>query len=284
LREDVAFTDIEGVERGRDVKWARRAIEKLQEPLRKILEPNEAVLYIARGQVMPGKLQRYTQGTQSRYLEPAALALTNRRVLHLTVNWNGQWNRSVRAARWADIKEGHVTGLLHGILHLEYRQGLKESYWRIPKSAAKKVQLLLDVLLPASVSDAPVGPAMVSFCPDCFNPLTPDVYRCTHCGLKFKDGKTLLLHALLPGGPYFYIGLDLWGVAHACVDVTILASVITWALATMGRGHPDLRAGAPPTKITYALVTALLGSALIYDVWMGIRIARNAVRKFIPET
>ena len=62
VREDVSFTDIQGVERGGDVRWARRAIEKLQEPLRKILEPDEAVLYIARGQIMPGKLQRYTQG------------------------------------------------------------------------------------------------------------------------------------------------------------------------------------------------------------------------------
>jgi hypothetical protein len=284
LREDVAFTDTEGVERGRDVRWAKRAIEKLQEPLRKILEPDEAVLYIARGQVMPAKLQRYTQGTQSRYLEPAALVLTNRRLLHLTVKWNGHWDRSARGARWADIKEGHVTGFLHGILHLEYRNGFKESYWRIPKSAAKKIQLLLDVLLPASASDVPAGLAMVSFCPDCFKPLTPNVYQCPRCGLKFKDGKTLLFHAFLPGGPYFYIGLDLWGVAHACVDTAIFATMIVWALATMGRGHPVLLAGAPPTKTTYALVTAFLGSALAYDVWMGIRIARSAIRKFIPET
>ena len=190
----------------------------------------------------------------------------------------------MRSARWADIKQGHVTGLLHAKLHLEYHQGSKETYWRIPKGAAKKIQLLLDVLLPASAGDPGVGLSMVSFCPQCFQPLTPGVYECHNCGLKFKDGKRLLFHALMvPGGSYFYAGLDLWGVAHACVDVAILASMITWGLAAMGGAHPYVRAGAPPTKVTYAVVTTFLASALVYDVCMGIKVARNALRNFIPE-
>ena len=68
VREDVAFTDLHGVERrGRRESGPGGRSKKLQEPLRKILEPGEAVLYFARGQIMPGKLQRYTQGTQSHY-------------------------------------------------------------------------------------------------------------------------------------------------------------------------------------------------------------------------
>jgi hypothetical protein len=285
VREDVAFTDLNGVERHSADRWVRGAIKKLQEPLRKILEPGEAVLYLTRGQIMPGKLQRYTQGTQSHFLSPAALILTNRRLLHLSLKWNGKWNRNLRSARWGDVKEGQVTGLRYGKLHLEYRQGLKETYWRIPKNGANKIQFLLDVLLPASAGETSEALSMASFCPACLAALTPGVYDCRHCGLKFKNGKTLLLHALLiPGGAYFYAGFDLFGVAHASVDMTILSSLVGWVLALMGRVPPQMRVAAPPTKLTYVVLTAFLAAALVYDIGMSIRIARNAIRNFIPAS
>ena len=285
VREDIAFTDLHGVERGGDVRWAKQAIKKLQEPLRKILEPGEVVLYLTRGQIMPGKLQRYTQGTQSHHLAPAALILTNRRLLHLSLKWNGRWNRNLRSAHWGDVKEGHVTSLLYGRLHLEYRQGSKETYWRIPKSAAKKIQLLLDVLLPESAGETSAALAMVSFCPECLAALSPGVYQCRQCGLKFKDEKTLLLHAfLIPGGAYFYVGLDLFGVAHAVVDVAIVSSMVIWTLATIGKVQPHLRAGAPPTKFTYAAAVTFLLSTLVFDICMSIKVARNAIRTFIPNS
>ncbi len=285
VREDVAFTDLHGIARRGAGKGARGAIKKLQEPLRKILEPGEVVLYLARGQVMPGKLQRYTQGTQSHFLRPGALILTNQRLLHLSLKWNGKWNRNLRSARWGDVKEGHVTGLRYGRLHLEYRQGLKETFWRIPKSGARKIQLLLDILLPASAGETSTALSMASYCPDCLAALTPGIYQCRHCGLKFKNGKTLLLHALLiPGGAYFYVGYDLFGVAHASVDMTILSSLVGWVLALMGRVPPHMRVAAPPTQFTYVVLTAFLASALVYDIGMSIRIARNAIRNFIPAS
>jgi hypothetical protein len=243
------------------------------------------MLYFARGQLMPGKLQRYTQGTQSHFLAPGALVLTNRRLLHLSLRWNGQWNRNLRAAHWGDVKGARVTPGRYGKLHLEYRRGWKETYWRIPRDAARKIQLLLEALLPSSAGETSAGLSMVSFCPRCLAALSPGVYQCSHCRLKFKNGKALWLHALLiPGGAYFYAGLDLFGLAHACVDVAILSSMVGWVLALMGRVRPHLRVGAPPTKTTYAVVTVFLVSALIYDVYMSVRIARNAVRNFIPES
>lgn len=233
---------------------------------------------------MPGKLQRYTQGTQSHYLAPAALILSNRRLVHLSLKWNGAWNRNLRSAQWGDVKKAHIRGGRYRELHLEYQQGSKETYWRIPQNSASKIQLLLDVLLPASAGEKSPALSMASFCPKCRAPLTPGVYQCGHCGLKFKNGKTLLLHALMvPGGAYFYVGYDLFGLAHACVDVAILSSLIGWALALAGRVHPHLRVGAPPTRSTYIVLTIFLASALVYDIAMAIRIARSAMRNFIPE-
>jgi ribosomal protein L40E len=285
VREDVAFTASRGIERSGAAKQTERAMEKLQEPLRKILEPDEAVLYFARGQIMPGKAERYLLGVQSHYLTQSALILTNRRLLQLSLKWNGQWNRNVRSARWGDVKEGHITGLLYGKLHIEYHQGSKETYWRIPKDAARKIQLLLNVLLPASAGETSAALAMASLCPECLAELTPGVYECRRCRLKFKDEKTAVLHALLiPGGGYFYAGLNLWGVAHAFVDVGVLFSAILWALVAMGRVQPPPLPGAPANKFTYNLLAAILAIVLALDIWLAIRVARNAIRNFIPDS
>jgi hypothetical protein len=285
LREDVAFTDSHGIEQRGAGKRVNRAIEKLQSPLRKILEPDEVVLYFAQGQIMPGLPERYLLGVQSHYLAPVGLIATNRRLLHLSLKRNGQWNRNVRCARWADVKEVHVTGILYGKLHFEFGQGSKIVYWRIHKDAAKKFRLLLDVLLPASAGGTPEALSMASLCPQCFAALTPGVYECPRCRLKFKNEKTAVRHALLiPGGGYFYAGLNLWGVAHAFIDVGVFSSAIVWALAALGKVRPPPLPGAPPGQFTYFLLAAILAAILVLEIWLAIRIARKAIRNFIPDS
>lgn len=285
VREDVAFTNLRGVERWSARRWPKRALKHLQKPLKKILESGEVVLYLARAQVMPGKLQRFTQGTQSHFLAPGVLLLTNRRLLHLSLKWNARWNRGVRSTHWGDIKEASVTGLLYGRLHLEYRNGAKETYWRISKSSAKKIRLLVNILLPACVGETSAALSMASLCPECLADLVPGVYKCQRCGMKFKDEKTLWLRALLiPGGAYFYVRFNLFGIAHACVDLAIFFSMIQWALAAMGRLRPHVRLGAPATKSTYAILTVFLASALVFDICMSIKVARSAIKNFVPET
>ena len=284
LRGDVAFTDSHGAERGVLERRAMRALEKLQEPLRKILEPDEVVFYFAKGQIMPGAPERYLLGVQAHYLAPVALIMTNRRLLHLSLKRNGQWDRNVHSARWGDVKEGHITGFLYGKLHIEYGRESKETYWRIRMDAAKKIQSLLDVLLPASAGETSAALSMANFCPQCLAALTPGVYKCNRCGLKFKDEKSALLHALLiPGGGYFYVGLDLWGVGHAFIDVGLFFSAILWALAAMGKVPTHPLPGLPPSKFTYSWLAAILAAFLALDIWLAIRIARNAARSFIPD-
>ena len=284
LREDVAFTDLTGLDAGRAGRRVRQSLEKLQEPLRRILEPGETVFYFALAQIMPGKPERYLLGVQSHSLALAGLVLTNRRLLHLSLRWSGKWNRNVRSARWGDIKEAHITGFRYGKLHLEYASGAKEVYWRIRKDAAKKIEFLLSVFVPASVGDTSTARSMVSLCPQCLAELQRGVYACPVCGLKFKDERTVLVHAvLIPGGAYFYTGLNLWGVAHACIDFAALVTAIIWALAAMGRVHMELRPGVPAGTHLCAFVASVMATLLVVDTWLSIRISRNAIRRFIPD-
>jgi hypothetical protein len=234
---------------------------------------------------MPGWPERYLLGVQSHYLERAVLILTNRRLLYLSLKRNGQWNRGLRSARWGDLKEVHLDGRLYGKLHIEYLRGSRETYWRIRKDDAKKIQLLLDVLVPASAGETSVALAMASFCPECLSALAPGIYHCPHCRLKFKDEKSALRHALLiPGGGHFYADLNLWGIMHAFMDVALLFSTILWTLAAVGIVRPPPLPWTPHGKGVFTFIAAVLATILLTDIWLSLRVARHAVKNFIPNS
>lgn len=284
VREDIAFTDAQGGEQRGLAKRTLEVLEKLHAPLRKILAPDEVVLYVARGQTMPSKAERYLLGVQSHYLSQSLLVLTNRRLLDFALKRTGEWDRGARGARWGDVKSARLAGLLYGKLHLEYRQGTRDTYWRLRKDAAKKVKMLLDVLLPAAAEEALPELAMTSYCPACFAALTPGVYVCSGCGQKFKNAKTALLHALvIPGGGYFYVNLHLWGIAHAFVDLSLFVSVLLWVLAALGIVPPQPTPGITPGKLACAFLAAIPGAMLALEIWLALRVARRKIHRFMPE-
>ena len=88
----------------------------------------------------------------------------------------------------------------------------------------------------------------------------------------------------MPGGAYFYVGYNLFGMAHAFVDAAIFVSMILWVLATFGLVHPHVRMGAPANRSTYAILAAFLASALVFDVCMSVKVARSAIRDFVPDS
>jgi hypothetical protein len=283
LRDDVAFTDAHGGEGGSLARLAKRSLELLQEPLGRILEPDEAVLYFSRGQIMPGLPERYMLGVGYRILTRAGLILTNRRLLQVSLKRDGHWNRNLRSARWGDVREFQVTGRLRGKLLIKYLRGPGETYWHVPKQAAEKIKILLDALLPASTGETSAAQGMASFCPQCLTELSPGNYECPNCRLKFKDEKGALLHGLLiPGGGYFYAELHLLGIGHAFADVSILFSAIVSVLAAIGKVRPPAMPGSPPGKWTFAFSAVILTTSLLGEIWLAIRVAQKAVRNFIP--
>jgi hypothetical protein len=286
LREDIAFTNRQGIEKRGIRKRAEQALDKLQEPLRKILEPGEAVLYIARGQVMPSGVEQFFLGWQAQYLAPALLLLTNRRLLHLFVTRNGMWKRGMRSAHWGDIEEAKVKGLLSPKLHLRYRNGKKEIYWGMRGDDAKKIRVLLEVLLPTAAGETSPALSMTSVCPDCYAALTSGLYECPHCRLRFKDEGTALRRSLLiPGGGFFYTGHPLLGVFHMVVGVFLLYEIAYWVLAALGVVQPPSNPGQPHGDPGAALiVTAYLAVLLALEKWVMATVARKLVRNYIPAS
>ena len=284
VREDTAFTNKKGAEKRGIRKRAEQALEKLQEPLRKILEPDEAVLYVARAQIQPGGFEQFFLGWHATFLAPGVLVLTNRRLLHLLVTRSGTWNKSMRGARWGDIAEAKIKGFVGARLNITYRDGTKEIYWRMIRDDSNKIQLLLETLLLQATGETSPALGLTSYCPECRAALTQGVYECPNCRLQFKDEKTALKRALLiPGGGFFYTGHPLLGLLHAITDLVLFFIALFWVMVALGLAQPDTTQGQPPDGPVTALVVVVFVVAIMaFHKWMLIRVSRKLVRNYIP--
>jgi hypothetical protein len=264
VREDVAFANQKGVEKSGIRKRVERLLDKLQEPLRKFLEPDEAVFCIACAQLKPSGVEQLFLGWHAMFLMPGVLVFTNRRLLHFLIQRNGTWKRGLRCARWGDVEEANAKGLLGARLATKYRDGRKEVYPALAGEDAKKIQLLLECLIPAGAGETSPALTMTSLCPDCRSPLTPGVYECPRCRRAFKDEKTALQRSwLIPGGGFFYTGHPFPGILHGLVELILLIA-------------------APIDAASALVVVAVLAIILCINKWVMARVAKKQVRNYIP--
>lgn len=285
VREDTAFTNSKGIEKKGIRKRAEQAVEKLQDPLRKFLEPDEAVLYIARGQIMPSGVERFFLGWHAAYLAPAVLVLTNKRMLQVFIARDGTWKRSLRSTRWGDVEEAEVKGLLAAKLYIRYRDGKKEVYWGMIRDDAKKIQVLLEALHPPAGETSPTL-SITSLCPECRTALTSGVYECPNCRLAFKDEKTSLQRSIMiPGGGFFYTGHPVLGILHSLVELVVLFALVFWILVALGLAKPDSSPDeAPPDAASALVVVIFLAAILAVDKWVMAKVARKQVQNYIPAS
>lgn len=284
LREDTAFTNHKGQEKSGIRKGTEKALDKLQDALHKVLGPDEVVLYVARCQAPASAWEQMAFGWYIYYVTGTVLVFTNQRLLHFLVKGDGSWKRSLRGLSWGDVAEARVKGWFTSTLELKYRNAKKETYWRLRGGDAKKIKLLLGILLPASVGEGSAAQAMVSLCPGCVAPLTPGVYQCSACGLAFKDEKTLVRRSLLiPGGGYFYAGHTFLGVGDFIVEAILLFWVVIWILVAFGMSEPELKPGEAPATPAVALFAALFVALILaVEKWFTIHHCRRFIREFIP--
>jgi hypothetical protein len=229
--------------------------------------------------------EQFFLGWYVAYLAPATLVLTNRRILHLSVTRNGSWNRGLRSARWGDLESARIGGLLSPKLHIKYRDGKKEVYWRLRGDDGKKIRLLLEVLLLTAVGETSPALSMMSLCPECRAALTPGVYECPGCRLKFKDEKALLWRSLLiPGGGFFYTGHPFSGTLHFLVDLILLLEVVLLGATAITRPLQPIPGQAHADWEAALLAAVFLAVLLALHKGAVTRITRNLVRGFIPAS
>lgn len=282
VREDTLYTDAKGKERAKLRERASATLDALGEVLGHLLEPDEAVYYLAGAQVMPGAFQQLFLGWHTYALPRVVLVLTDRRVIVLRIHGklsmgSVRWDRGVRTIRWGDLASAKAGGFISPYLRLKTKSGDSLSFWRISRADIKKLKLLAGFLQQqASGQTSPSG-APNALCPACLTTLVPRQYECPQCRLVFKDEKTLAWRGIfIPGGASFYAGLTGLGVLRAIFEcVVLLEIVLELALAFESPAGSVREQGA-------------LGAAgfllflLILDKAIAIHCCRQEIRDFLP--
>lgn len=286
VREDTLYTNHKGEDKKGIRKRAEKAVEKLQEILRKMLAEDEVVLYVARCQAPVSAFEQMTLGWYIYYATGAVLVFTNRRVLHFLVKSNGDWKKVLRAVSWGDVEQAKVKGWLSRTFELKYRDGKKETYWKLRGDDARKINMLIPAILAAGSVESSAAQSMVSLCPGCLAQLTPQVYQCANCRAAFKDEKTMVRRSLIiPGGGYFYIGAWFLGIGDFLVEAYLLVIVLIFlVVAAGGMTDPFVESGEAPATGGAALIAAILvGIILAVEKWLTIHHCRRFIREFIPS-
>jgi hypothetical protein len=204
LRQDVLGRDYKGKSSKAIAKRTSGLIKKLQPALGKFLESGEQVLYVARVQRHASALIQYTMGWYIYYASATVIVLTNRRLLHLRVRSNNQWDKGVRSCAWSEIESAQVKGWPSRALRLKFKNGTKYRYWRILRADALNIKKILPLLFETHEGAPQESGAMTSLCPDCKHVLAAEIEHCPGCGLSFKVKKTMYWLSLVPSAAYIY--------------------------------------------------------------------------------
>lgn len=278
VREDALFTDDKQRDSRSLRKRAEKLITRLEGPLSKLLQPDELVLYVAPVRSPASAIDQLTFGWYIYIVTRSVLVFTNHRIFHFPLRSNDTWRRMVRSVSYGDISEARTKGWLSRVLLLTYRNGEKEKYWGLQRRDARKMRSLLAELMPQAASRLTARGGIVSLCPDCSAELTPRVYNCVRCGLRFKDEQTMLRRSLLiPGGGYFYTGHWLLGVGDFFAEAVLIILLVVASLESAGFLAPT-----PGDEGGGLVVVVFLAGVLAVEKLLTIHHCRRFVRGFIP--
>ena len=144
IREDVAFSNHKGMEKASLHKRNLAALEKLRPALARFLQPDEVVLYIARGRTPLTILEQLTAGWWTYFLAAAAVVITNQRILFFPINNDGTWKESVRTVLWGDVASITAGGLITRNLTFTFRNGEKQTYMAVGMTMMAAAELGVD--------------------------------------------------------------------------------------------------------------------------------------------
>lgn len=284
IRQDLLSRDYKGKGSKRLFKRTSVLIQKLQSTLGKFIEPGEQVLYIARVQRHASGLIQYTMGWYIYYASATVIVLTNRRLLHLRVTNNNQWDKGIRVCSWSQIESATVSGWLTRVVKLKFKNGTKYRYWRISRADGLNIGKILPMLLKMHEGSPYKTHSLVSLCPECKHELVPAASSCAGCGLAFKVKKTMYWLSLVPSAAYVYTRRwflafgDLIGQSYAYVLLALAAyaffgAVLGWKAAN---GNPmSMQSGVG------LLVAGIF--VLLLDVIITIHHNNYFIEDFIPS-
>lgn len=287
VREDVLYTNHKAAEKSGIRKRADKTLEILQEPLRKILEPDEVVWYVAQAQAPISAAQQLTLGWMTYYVTQTMLVVTNRRLLAFSKKGKSfgrwEWARRVRSIRFGDLSDTKLKGFLSRYLYLSYTDGRKEKYWGIRGADGKKLRQILDAVMPLRTAEATPARGPVSLCPSCFAALQKGQEQCRQCSQLFATTSEMWKRSILyPGGGYFYTGQTGLGILDAIAESILIGWLAFFLLIAAGFPEPvgDLEPYLGQGAAVFAAVF-IAGILVVEKLITGLH-AHHFVQDFYP--
>lgn len=178
VRLDVAFTDLDGyLDEGKRDR-ARKHIEAFQEPLRKFLEQDEAVLVICLATLLPP----HVWSRHDEYKNPGILVLSTRGFLHFYVDREEKWKGALRCARWGDFAELSIeTHMLVSRLTTKYHDGTRETYMGLYIGELKHAHFVMQAMTAAGALEISPAHSITRLCAECGAGLPPEATVCPGC-------------------------------------------------------------------------------------------------------
>ena len=178
VRLDVAFSNRVGeVDAGMRDR-ARKHIEAFQEPLRKFLEQDEAVLCIYLATLLP----HIAWTRHDEYKNPAILVLGTRGFLHFYVDRNENWRGAVRCARWGDFAELSLeTEMQVSRLTTKYHDGKSETYRGLYMAEMAHALFVIQTMTAAGATEISPAHSITRLCAECGGALAPLATACPGC-------------------------------------------------------------------------------------------------------
>jgi hypothetical protein len=283
LRHDVLGRDSKGKSSKAIAKKTSGLIKKLQPALGRFLEPGEQVLYVARVQRHASGVIQYTMGWYIYFASATVIVLTNRRLLHLRVKSNNEWDKGVRSCAWSEIESAQVKGWPSRTLQLKFKNGTKYRYWRISRADALNLKKILPLLSKAHEGAPQKGGSMASLCPDCKHVLAEGTEHCPGCGLSFKIKKTMYWLSLVPSAAYIYTRKWFLAFGDFVTQSYGYVLLVLAAFAFIGAALGSKSANGKPVTMNEGVSWLILG-LIIFGLNVIITIHHNNyfIDDFIP--
>ena len=275
VREDVLYTDPTGEEKAGIRKRNEQQVRKLVPALQRVLQPDETVFFITQARSPLAFLEQLTAAWWTAYHARSVVVLTNQRILFFPIKGDDTWKESVRSAPWGDVVEVKPKGWIARNVTFTFRNGSQVTYTNLRRADAKKLAGIVASIQLAGAGDQSASQGLTQLCPDCRNVLTPGVYSCSHCGLVFKNEKSMILRSIfLPGGGYFYTGHPLVALIPALVEGFLILELML--LVAVAANKPELWSKVLSVFLFLAIVWVLETAVTILH-------GRRYIREYIPE-
>jgi hypothetical protein len=175
--------------------------------LKRLLQPNEHVLYVAHGMQMPPALHLIALGAMAMPYHQVVLVITDARLIEVMMDVRGKRaGTRLRSFPWSGVRGLKVS---LGKLTLQPASGRKQA-WKLPLRGDRRIiDLLLARLRPRLLQEGAgrAEPLPLWHCPQCGHALAAKPISCTHCRTTFRSSRLAAMLALaFPGAGLFYAG------------------------------------------------------------------------------